>query len=229
MAKYTDAIRDAIIVAFQAGDQPTEAQFTNWITRIQEGIEEHDHDGTGDGDGIAAIGITGITGVGVDVPVNWYLGRGAALERLVFDDNGLSIMGAQLGIGTLAQVVGVANMIAWEGPDVSMAGPHLQISTDADAFPVYSMINWSHDNIEIYFDAYLDAIGYKSSDAGSSFGFVKAGDTFAIKYGVAAAGAAIVFSDGLYLNTVGTITIPDLAGIGVRAVVADAAGNLSAP
>lgn len=51
MAKYNDAIRDAIIAAFNAGDQPTEAQFTNWITRIQEGIDEHDHTGGFNGDG----------------------------------------------------------------------------------------------------------------------------------------------------------------------------------
>lgn len=62
MAKYTDAIRDNIIAAFNAGDQPTEAQFTNWITRIQQGIEEHDHAGGGDGDGVANL--IGPTGVG---------------------------------------------------------------------------------------------------------------------------------------------------------------------
>jgi len=102
MAKYTDVIRDAIIANFEAGDQPTAAQFTNWITRIQEGIEEHDHSGTGDGDGIAALGITGITSAGVDVPDDWYLGIGAALERIVFNEEGsVSVMGADMGFGIL--------------------------------------------------------------------------------------------------------------------------------
>jgi len=132
MAKYTDVIRDAIIANFEAGDQPTAAQFTNWITRIQEGIEEHDHDGTGDGDGIAALGITGITGAGVDVPDDWYIGIGAALERIVFDAAGdISVMGANFGVGTLAPTVlmevfaigggfgtlyfGGSRKVAWQG------------------------------------------------------------------------------------------------------------------
>lgn len=122
MAKLTDA-RVAILKGyFNAGDQPTEAQFAVLIAAIQEGIEEHDHDATGDGDGMqldwdsiwsdavhdhsaageggATLGFTAMTGAGVDVPDGWYLGIGAALERIIFDAAGnLRVMGADFGVG----------------------------------------------------------------------------------------------------------------------------------
>jgi hypothetical protein len=98
MSKYTDAVRNTLIGHFNAGDQPTEAQFTELITKIQEGIEEHDHDGTGDGDGIAALGPLDSLTMADDA----WIGIGAALERIVFDTAGdIAVMGASLGIGTL--------------------------------------------------------------------------------------------------------------------------------
>lgn len=103
MAKFTDAIVTTLKGHFNAGDQPTEAQFAGWIDAIQQGIEEHNHDGTGDGDGVASIGITGITGAGVAVPEDWWIGIGAALERIVFNggDGAVAAMGAKFGVGTL--------------------------------------------------------------------------------------------------------------------------------
>lgn len=62
MAKFTDAVRATLTGYFNAGDQPTEAQFTALILAIQEGIEEHDHSGTGDGDGVNNL--IGPVGVG---------------------------------------------------------------------------------------------------------------------------------------------------------------------
>ena len=124
MAKFTDAIVADLKGRFNAGDQPTENDFATWITAIQEGIEEHNHDATGDGDGMkldwdeiwsdavhdhsaageggATLGFTAMTGVGVDVPNGWYLGVGAALERIVFDAAGdITVMGAKFAVGTL--------------------------------------------------------------------------------------------------------------------------------
>lgn len=63
MPKFTDLIRDAIIANFEAGDQPTAANFAEWILAIQEGIELHDHSGTGDGDG--ANNLVGPVGIGI--------------------------------------------------------------------------------------------------------------------------------------------------------------------
>lgn len=55
MSKFTDALTTTLTGFFDAGDQPTAAQFAQLILAIQEGIEEHDHDGTGDGDGITTL------------------------------------------------------------------------------------------------------------------------------------------------------------------------------
>lgn len=47
MTKFTDAIRSGLQAYFQTDDIPTEAQFSEWIQAIQNGIEEHDHLATG--------------------------------------------------------------------------------------------------------------------------------------------------------------------------------------
>jgi len=96
MSKFTDVVRNQLIGYFNAGDQPTEAQFTELITKIQEGIEEHQHDSTGDGDG------TGILNGPITMADDQWIGIGAALERIVFDAAGdICVMGALLGIGTI--------------------------------------------------------------------------------------------------------------------------------
>ena len=96
MPKYTDVIRDGLQDFFDAGDQPSEANFDELILRIQEGIEEHDHDGTGDGDSSVAL-------TGVLMADNAWIGIGAALERIVFDTAGdVAVMGASFGVGLLA-------------------------------------------------------------------------------------------------------------------------------
>jgi hypothetical protein len=101
MSKFTDAVRDTLIGHFNAGDQPTEAQFTELITKIQEGIEEHDHDATGDGDGIADLGPLDSLEMADDA----WIGIGAALERIVFDATGdIAVMGANFSVGTLTPV-----------------------------------------------------------------------------------------------------------------------------
>lgn len=70
MAKLTDVRVGTLQGHFDAGDQPTEGNFDDLISWIQQGIEEHDHSGTGDGDGTNAL--VGPVGIGV----------GATAERL---------------------------------------------------------------------------------------------------------------------------------------------------
>ena len=61
----------------------------------------HDHSAAGEGG--STLGFTALTGAGVDVPDGWYIGIGAALERIIFDAAGdISVMGASVGIGTVA-------------------------------------------------------------------------------------------------------------------------------
>lgn len=125
MAKYTDVIRDAIIANFEAGDQPTAAQFTNWITRIQEGIEEHNHDGTGDGDGIAALGpLTSLT-----MAEDAWQGIAVGTERFVFNGgNGtIAAMDTHFAVGNLTPT--------------SALGPKniLEVAYDGDGFPILNL------------------------------------------------------------------------------------------
>ena len=120
MAKFTDAIRATLTGYFNAGDQPTEAQFTALILAIQEGIEEHQHDGTGDGDG------TGILDGPITMADDSWIGIGAALERIVFDTAGdICVMGAKFGIGLLNPAY--ASVISGE------ANPVVQILSTDDA------------------------------------------------------------------------------------------------
>lgn len=47
MSKFTNAIKATLKGYFNLGDVPTEAQYAEWIDRIQEGIQEHQHTATG--------------------------------------------------------------------------------------------------------------------------------------------------------------------------------------
>lgn len=52
MAKFNNATEATMVGYFNAGDQPTEAQFTALMAAIQAGIDEHDHAGVLPGDGM---------------------------------------------------------------------------------------------------------------------------------------------------------------------------------
>ena len=75
--------------------------------------------------------------------------------------------------------VGLAK-IAIDGTASSTAGPHIQHTVSTDDYPVFHQLNWSHDNINIAFDAYFDGSVWKSSDAGSNFRIAKVSDEFTI-------------------------------------------------
>ncbi len=101
-------------------------------------------------------------------------------------------------------------LLALEGTDGSAAGPHIQATTAADDYPLMQILNWAHDEVAIYFDAYRDAGGELSSDAGSNFRIGKGltADTFSIEYdsGIAQ-GAAITWNTGISLDTSGNVTV----------------------
>lgn len=56
MAKFNDTVEATLKAYFEAGDMPTAAQFAEWITAIQAGIDEHTHVGISAGDGLQALG-----------------------------------------------------------------------------------------------------------------------------------------------------------------------------
>lgn len=127
MPKFTDAVRDTLISYFNAGDQPTEAQFTALITRIQEGIELHDHDGTGDGDGIADLGPLSSLVMADGSTVGQ-----AAGPLLTFDDtlDQLRLTGAHLRVGYdtgLASYFGRA-AVGFAGPADSATFAHIDVN-----------------------------------------------------------------------------------------------------
>ncbi len=136
---------------------------------------------------------------------------------------------AKLGLGTATIPHGGigAAMLAMDGPNASVNGPHIQITTDADDYPLMQFFYYTHDNIWMVWDGYYDAGGDKSSDVGSNYRFIKAGDLFKIQYDSGnAQGAAITWNNGIVLDTSGQVTIANLAGTGNRAVYVDTNGKL---
>lgn len=82
-----------------------------------------------------------------------------------------------LGIGTNAPTA----RLTLKGTDSTYAGgPHMETYTTADSFPQLQILPYTHDNVNISFDAYWDGSAWKSSDAGSNFQFRKSADVLGI-------------------------------------------------
>jgi len=144
------------------------------------------------------------------------------VERMVIKADG------KIGMGTITVPhggVGTA-LLALEGTNASTAdGPHIQITTAADDYPLLKIIPYAHDNISLVFDAYTDAGGWKSSDAGSNFAIIKNNDVLIIKYdsGIAA-GNALAWNGGFAIDTTGGIFMYNLKS-GTDQTNAGAAAN----
>jgi len=123
----------------------------------------------------------------------------------------LTIVGGNVGIGTVTAPhggVGYAKL-AIDGANGSSAGPHVQYTTAADDYPVFQQLNWSHDNIQLLFDAYYDGAD-KSSDAGSNFKILKSGDNLSFAYDSdISAGSALSWNTGFTMTKTGNIGIGD--------------------
>ena len=124
----------------------------------------------------------------------------------------LTINAGNVGIGTSTVPhggIGCAKF-AIEGTLNSLsAGPHVQYTVSSDDYPVFQQLNYSHNNVLMYFDSYINAAGVDTSSyAGSNYGIFKSSDLFSIRYdsGIAA-GAAITWNDGIVLNTSGNVGI----------------------
>ena len=89
------------------------------------------------------------------------------------------------------------------------AMPKMYITNSANAYPVWELSSYQHDNISMYFDCFFDGSSLKSSDAGSSFGLFKIGDTFLIKCNSGtAAGSAVSLTNAFVMQKTGEVTIP---------------------
>lgn len=68
------------------------------------------------------------------------------------------------------------------GTDSDETGtPAIQFTADADDYPLAHVFPYTHDNVNLAFDAYHDG-GWKSSDAGSNFVLSKFGDNLNVWY-----------------------------------------------
>lgn len=181
MPKFTDVIRDGLQDHFNAGAQPTEAQFDALILAIQEGIELHDHDATGDGDGIATLaGIlyldlaNGRVGVGVAPATGLHLYDGTA----------------------------TANLPTFTIDSTYTAG-------DVTGLPLANII---------------------FASAGTPISAIRCYEPVVNEFGLAfGTYSAAALTTRMTITGAGVVNIANLAGVGVRAVVAAADGTLSAP
>lgn len=241
MAKFDDAIRNTLITYFQTGDQPTQAQFTEWITRLQEGIEDHDHDGTGDGDGIATLGgvltihaATSRVGIGELTPdVLLHLKKASGpfivIEHTATNTN----QGIHMYEG--ANVKGV----------IQLFGSTYAVADNQDSLHIYSLdghvvLQPVAGCVGINITAPTALLHLDGDNVGSGIKLTRG--TLTMQWSGTNNGPGYIgcaSNDDLHLQTnaanrisiaaAGAVKITNLAGVGVRAVVAAADGTLSAP
>ena len=61
---------------------------------------------------------------------------------------------AGIGTATIPHGGVGAALLALDGANASTAGPHVQYTTATDNYPLFQQRNWSHDSINLLFDAY---------------------------------------------------------------------------
>jgi hypothetical protein len=115
---------------------------------------------------------------------------------------------------------------AIDGANGTADGPHVQFTTATDDYPIFQLLNYTHDNINILFDAYYDG-GWKSSDVGSNYLLRKTGDKFYLQYSSGnAQGATVTWTaNGLVFDTSGMLGIGVLPAYRLHVDGATAASN----
>lgn len=102
----------------------------------------------------------------------------------------------RLGIKTTSP----AEALHLHGTDSNAAGPHLRATTTGDAYPVFQGLFWTHDNVNLAFDAYYES-GWKSGDAGSNVLLAKITDHLIVyRNSGTAQGAAITWTAALDID-----------------------------
>lgn len=109
-----------------------------------------------------------------------------------------------LGLSVTAEAYGRLNI---RGANLSYAdGPHVVFTNEADNYPLLQILPYSHDNINITFDAYFDGVSWKSSDAGSNYQIRKSADTFGVYYaGGVAVGGTVTWLNPMQVNGAGSL------------------------
>jgi len=137
-----------------------------------------------------------------------------------------------VGIGTATPGdVGFAKLQI-KGEDSSAIGPHVVFETTEDIYPTMQILPFLHDSISIVFDAYLDAVGWKSSDAGSNARIHKNNDLLRFRYdsGIAQ-GGNVIWNDGLVIDLTNGNVTTDVLMVGsnppATALAAGTAGTIT--
>lgn len=116
-----------------------------------------------------------------------------------------------LGIGGTSTIANTPRL-AIKGTDSNGAtGPHFQTNISSDIYPVLHFLSFTHDNIEMSWDAYYDgaASQWKSSDAGSNYQLRKNSDHFGIwsESGIAQ-GSVVTWVNTLDIELTGILNLP---------------------
>jgi hypothetical protein len=100
----------------------------------------------------------------------------------------------------------------------TLLSPTWAAYTSSDAYPLFQNLNFTHDSVHLNFDSYFDG-GWKSSHVGSNFQISKASSqlTFAAATGHAA-GAAVTWVTGGYIDTAGLLQWQKSITIGTTSV-----------
>jgi hypothetical protein len=150
--------------------------------------------GSGSGEGITSKRTAGSGQYGLEFVTN-------STNRMSIGSNG------NIGIGTTTPAAVGAAKLEMFGTASSTAGPHFQAVTSTDTYPVLQNLNWNHDNISYNFDSYYDGAAWRSGYASSSFQMYKTTNALKFNYGIAAAGAALSWTEAMRINSTGSITI----------------------
>ena len=172
-------------------------------------------------DGAITVG-----GPSLTVPDDWWIGIGAALERVVFDTAGdICVMGANFGVGTLAPADTIHAY--------SLAGIS-GVQAESGAAALWAQFTQKNDlGHAIYTRAYgSTAAGADAGQARADWAAILVSNFNGLIIDTLQA-VPIIFgtndTERARISGAGVVKITSLAGAGVRAVVAAADGTLSAP
>ena len=157
----------------------------------------------------ASADITGT--LTVDTITESSSGNGVMIE-------GAKIENSQISCGTTASPLTGCFFISGTNAN-NQSGSHFYTINDGDTRALMYFRNYSHDDMNIFFDCFSTSGGIiQSSDIGSNYAISKNADLFKIQYdsGITQ-GSPVTLKDGLVLTTGGSLSIPTNLNIGSSA------------
>ena len=151
-----------------------------------------------------------IVGGGAGVAQNLYVGATGVFSGTVDSTTtatGTLVIGGGVGI---AKKLYVGSNMEFHGTNSSvLTGPSVWYFTDADSVPVRQDLNYTHDNMNIFFDRYYDGAEKSASATATSFGISKYLSNLKFTYAAPASlGTAVSGITALNINGSGVVSIP---------------------